>query len=287
MDIIIAADENLIDHVEVPVRSGIHHTGPGLRFHVITRGVDEERFHRLRVRCPGAELLQYRADAVDHGEVKLGSWVSVSTMDRLRVTSLLPGWVGKAIYMDVDTVVMDDLGKMFALETGDCGIAAKHSTRKRFWMGSDYARQARVDVEKLVRVAGGDWRNFNAGVLLFDLDKFRANGYEQRTTELVEATGCNDQIALVMYSAGRHTILPDRWNAWVGVDHNEPGTKPYGILHYVGSKKPWNYPARQMFSEWAKWSSMTKKKDEVVLKKEPVKSSLPELKGRGRRFVFR
>lgn len=254
IDAILATDKAISDHVPVVVRSAYHYCSRPLRFHVVTRGLSGEDFTGIMDKCPGVEMLQYQADGLDHGEVKLGAWVSISTMDRLRLPSILPEWVGKAIYLDIDTVVMDDLALMIELPVGECGLSAKLSTRKRFWMGSDFARQGRVDADKLVGLAGGDWRNFNAGVLLMDLNRFRENGYERITGGFVEATGCNDQIALVMYSKGRHAILPDRWNAWVGVDHHLPETKPYGVLHYVGSKKPWDTPSKAMYAAWKRWS---------------------------------
>lgn len=249
----LAADKNIFRHAVPVIRSAMARSSRPVRFHFVTRGVDEATFAELRERT-GSDMIQYKADEVVHkGDLKLGAWITVSTMDRLRFPSILPQTVSKLIYLDIDTVVMADLAEMFDLPTGDCGLAAKLSTRRAFWMGSDYAKRARVDIDHLRRLAGGDWRNFNAGVLLMDLDKFRANDYESITARLVEATGCNDQIALVMYSMGRHAILPARWNTWVTVDHELPHVKPYGVLHYVGSKKPWAHPDKILAGEWSKW----------------------------------
>lgn len=69
-----------------------------------------------------------------------------------------------------------------------------------------------------------------------DLDKLRSNSFTAKTHAYYSKVGFNDQIILNLYCQNKHSILPDKYNTYIGREkENTPA-----ILHFVGSKKPWN-----------------------------------------------
>lgn len=246
LDIAIAVDQNLLNVAHVVVRSAIANSSVPLRIHALTRGVTPEQFagfqeragcYELAMQCP--EIDQIEMDGRDWGDVKIGQWLSISTMDRIHLPNLLPH-VDRCLYVDIDCVTLGDVADLLAVEHGPAGIAAKASTRPTFRTMVHYAKRAKIDWQKLEGMVGNNPRNFNAGVLWMSLETLRQRGMTARASELVAATRCNDQIALVGYANDQFGELPARWNAWAPVDAHRPECQPFGILHFVGSKKPWN-----------------------------------------------
>ncbi len=243
INIVLATDHKLLPHIGVVISSILSNTKSEVIFHVLTRGIHDPIYVK------GIPVYQYPMDTFNYGRIKLARWVTMSTMDRLMLPKLLPK-VGKVIYLDIDVVVMDDIAKLYAIETGECGIAARQSTRDGFLTNHDYARRTRVNVNNLQRVADKA-PNFNAGVLVLDLNKMRENNASNIMLKIIRMTQCNDQIALASYSQGRFTRLEPRWNTWVGVDKDLDNP---GILHYIGIKKPWDGNT-ELIEHWNKYAT--------------------------------
>jgi len=86
-------------------------------------------------------------------------------------------------------------------------------------------------------------RSFNAGVLLIDLDKARANAFTDKIMALWKKhPECNDQILLNFYCDGVYGELPPQYNVFNTQD-DELVNRHQGdfIIHFIGSKKPWNW----------------------------------------------
>lgn len=242
-DVAIAFDRNLLHVAHVVVRSAVANASAPLRVHALTRGITREEFagfvwrSRWGSRC--AEIHQIEMDHHDWGDVKIGTWLSISTMDRIHLPGLLQD-VERCLYVDIDCVTLGDVNDLLDIDHGECGITAKASTRPTFRTMRHFAKRAKIDHGKLVEMVGNNPLNFNAGVLWMNLETLRKQRMAERASELVAATRCNDQLALVGYSNGRFGTLPARWNAWAPIDAGKPQTKPLGVLHYLGNRKPWD-----------------------------------------------
>lgn len=243
LDVAIAFDHNLLHVAHTVVRSAVAHASEPLRVHALTRGVEHQEFAAFRERCAygdkrAHEIYQVEM-AASWGDVKIGAALTVSTMDRIFLPPLLSD-VDRCLYLDIDCVVLDDLAKLRTVDPGPTGIAAKASTRPAFRTMNHFARRAQIDWQALEAMVGSNPRNFNAGVLWMSLETLRQSDMTGRCRALVEATRCNDQLALVGYCEDAFGELPARWNAWAPVDAHMPHVQPLGVLHYVGSRKPWN-----------------------------------------------
>jgi lipopolysaccharide biosynthesis glycosyltransferase len=245
--IVLATDDNLLPHIGVVIKSLLSHTKQAT-FYIFTRKIKRQVFEFKMFKMPkNGTYIQIPMDNVQLGRVKLASWVTLSTMDRLFMPTILK--VPKIVYIDIDCVVCDDIEELYEHPTGDCGIAAKQSIRKGYLTNIEYAKSTQINHSYLEKLSG-EHPNFNAGVMVVDLDKLRKNKAQETTLNLVRATRCNDQIALASYSQGRFERIPSRWNTWVGID--ERTIEKPGILHYVGGVKPWkgNTPLIEKWNQW-------------------------------------
>jgi lipopolysaccharide biosynthesis glycosyltransferase len=182
---------------------------------------------------------------------------------RLLLPELLSD-VDRLIYLDTDVIVLRDLGDLYDIDLTNCALGAvvDHSlvglfplkgwhleTEAKSWLVEDYLRDV---------VGLSDWSAyFNSGVLVMDLERFRANGLAQIARAFMERTRSTrffiDQDALNHVVDGAFARLDARWNVhavrriedFCGADehlsrvgslwHSDPW-----ILHYCGAGKPWD-----------------------------------------------
>lgn len=182
---------------------------------------------------------------------------------RFLLPELLPD-VDRLIYLDVDVIVLRDLGELYDTDLANCALGAvvdhalvglfplkgwRLQTETKNWLVQDYFRDI---------VGLSDWTAyFNSGVLLMDLERFREDRVAQIAKEFMERTRSTrffiDQDALNHVVDGAFARLDPRWNVHAirrveefrGADehlsrvgslwHSDPW-----ILHYCGPGKPWD-----------------------------------------------
>ena len=136
----------------------------------------------------------------------------------------------KGIYVDSDTIMMDDIAELYDMELGENVIAARPDLKVA--MVPEF-----VDyVEKALGISHGDY--VNSGVLLMDLKKLRKEHYITKMTDLIKEDAdlvAPDQDYLNVILKGKIKHLGKEWNL------QPEGEDPKGakILHYNLSKKPW------------------------------------------------
>lgn len=176
------------------------------------------------------------------GEIRPVMWY------RLFLPRLLPD-EPKVLYLDCDTLVVDSLEWLWRQPLGDKLLAAVSNP---FW-DADSDWYARLG---LPRRDG----YFNSGVMLLDLDRFRAESVTEAVLEHGRAnagwTRFGDQDSLVAMLHGRRLALPPRWNVmrilmmagqsrqiFQPAELIEAIRRP-AIIHFEGSTKPWVNPAK-------------------------------------------
>lgn len=165
---------------------------------------------------------------------------------RAFIASLFPLYE-KGIYIDSDTILMEDVGKLFDIKLGENAISAivdpKIAAIPEF----------KVYVENTVGLPYGEY--VNSGVILMDLKKLRKMKYLQTMVDLIEKYDSDliapDQDYLNVILHGKIQHLDPAWNA-------EPQEKiPEGtkLVHFNLMNKPWHYegvPSEELFWEAAK-----------------------------------
>ena len=170
---------------------------------------------------------------------------------RFFIPRLFPQY-GKAVYIDSDTILLDDVGKLFDLELGENVVAAmpdpKVTAIKEF---RDY-------VDKAVGVPHQEY--VNDGVMVMDLKKMRKMKYLSTMVEMIKKFDADlvapDQDYLNVILKGQISKLDARWN----MEPSDKLPKDAKLVHFNLFNKPWHYknvPCEKLFWNAARGTGFT------------------------------
>lgn len=156
----------------------------------------------------------------------------------------------KAIYLDSDIIIQDDIANFFNIDLGDNLLAAV----------KDEVVNNDKDFIKYSEIALGidAPRYFNSGVLLMNLREMRKANIENRFVYLLLKynldTIAPDQDYLNVLCKDRVMYLPETWDKMPDFGRIYPAQDLH-IIHYNMYRKPWHYldvPYSECFWEYAK-----------------------------------
>jgi len=229
------------------------------------RKVLSHRFAKLRLTWLRAELPQ--------GLLTSG-YLSSSSYLRLMLPELLP--LERVIYLDTDTVLGGPLTELWELSLEGCPVGAAQCSI----IHTVAHPKGLPNYQNLGLVA--DHPYFNAGVLLFDLARWRKDSvarqvidYAIRNKEIL--LWCDQDALNAVLSHSWHP-LHRRWNYIVNPWAETPAedellfssgaeTSPGfpNIVHFISSLKPWNedypHPARALYLHYAHREAKTFSQD--------------------------
>lgn len=157
---------------------------------------------------------------------------------RLFIASMFPEY-DKAIYIDSDIVLEEDIAELFSIDIGDNFIGA--------------CRDASIDgiepfqsyVEQVVGVDRNDY--VNSGVLLMNLKKLRDADFDKHFLFLLNTyhfdSVAPDQDYLNAICKGSIYYLSPKWNAMP--NEQKPKIEGAKLIHYNLFSKPWCYDGLQ------------------------------------------
>ncbi|KAH0469432.1 hypothetical protein IEQ34_000990 [Dendrobium chrysotoxum] len=171
---------------------------------------------------------------------------------RIYLADLLPRAVRRVIYFDSDLVVVDDVARLWGIELGPYVLGAPEYCHAnftayftdRFWSDPDFPHALDGRARRPCY--------FNTGVMVMDLEKWRAGGYTRRLEGWMEVQKKVARIyelgslpPFLLVFAGEVKGVEHRWNQHgLGGDNVEglcrdlhPG--PVSLLHWSGKGKPW------------------------------------------------
>lgn len=238
--LVMACDEAYATQLATTLRSVVdsHQAGWPLECHVLCEGFSEAARKKVldslpagsaSVRWIPVELKQFRGlSTEDH--------ISTMTFARFLIPDVFPATVSRVLYLDVDVLVLDDLDALWTTDLDGAVLGAVVD-------GLDWQIKAnKPGVEEVPRVR----EYFNAGVLLIDLDRWRAERISEKAVEYLvhnPTTPFADQDALNVVCDGRWKPLDSRWNFQGHLKQKiadiAPEQRP-GIVHFVTYLKPWN-----------------------------------------------
>lgn len=148
----------------------------------------------------------------------------------------------KAIYIDSDTVLLDDIGKLFDVDLEDKALGAVADKKV-----ADIP-EFREYVEKALDIPCSEY--VNSGVLMMDLKKMRKMKYLTAMIELIREYDADllapDQDYLNVILRGHIKKLGVEWNA----EPSESLPKNTRLVHFNLLNKPWYYenvPGENLF----------------------------------------
>lgn len=201
----------------------------------------------------------------------------ISAYYRLLLPEIIPDRYQKVIYLDTDVILLEDIAKLWNLDLGKHHMLAAMdaANRKMDWP----VHLKHLELEAM-GISGED-KYLQSGVLLIDLNKWRADGLSDRFLDFIAnhlELPYPDMDALNFVLAGKWGELNPQWNQ-IPVVHNFKSweNSPYTeeqlynvvnnpfIIHYGSKPKPWHqgctHPQRSLWYDylnqtaWSGWEN--------------------------------
>lgn len=246
IQVLFCADEAYAPHLAAAIASIVSNLAHGdrVRFHVLSNGfpqavardlssVAETASSSIRFLHPRKDLEQFAeavsADSPYHKLPKLAYY-------RLMMGSLFPD-LHRILYLDCDMIVLESLAPLWNTPLGGMTLGAVEDQGSSKLLKSD---KSILGVE----------RYLNSGLLLVDLDTWRARNTEERLRRFGETRRdiprlWHDQTILNAVLKDETLFLEPRWNRMVHclLDGTSPETleENPAVVHFTGGSKPWTY----------------------------------------------
>jgi lipopolysaccharide biosynthesis glycosyltransferase len=247
--IVCAADNRYAMPLAVMLRSLAENLKryPQVSVWVLDGGVSRRNKRRVAASLPDGKVKLHwvRPSHQKLKNVPVFGHVSICTYYRLLMGELLPSALSKVVYLDVDTLVLGDIGELWDKTVSPNVVLAfaEEGCKVSDPYGLSMYRELGMNPDELY---------FNAGVLLIDLDLWRRGNLGAECLAFIDkyATLINfwDQDALNGVLVSRWGGFDKKWNSRV---HHEWAKDQFSrevggmaVIHFASSVKPWMYGAK-------------------------------------------
>lgn len=237
--VFFAADENYMPYLGVTLTSLKAHKSEENRYeiYVLYTGALSENSAKIKRMAEENFSITFvnitkKIEEITH-LIRCRDYYTSAIYYRLFIPELFPQY-DKAVYLDCDTVLLEDVAVLYETELGANLIAAV----------SDQAVAAVVSFREYTQYALGISyeRYFNSGVILMNLEKMRALHFYEAFSKILSGYDfivAPDQDCLNLICKDNVRYLDTGWNA-MPMGGKLP-QKRLKLVHYNLSLKPWHY----------------------------------------------
>jgi lipopolysaccharide biosynthesis glycosyltransferase len=248
LHVVLAADETYAKQLAVALRSLSDAAGDTeYCAFVLQSGFDTKL--RARVEASGNGNVEIRwLDVPEQfvGGVQRSARVPPTSAYRILTPTLLPTGPSRVVYLDCDVIVRNPLDALWSMDLGGAPVAAVRDAYLPVACRDIPWRRAGIDPSAAY---------FNAGVLVIELDRWRASDVATRGIALLRELKLRyfDQSAVNILFANEWRALPPEWNlqthhlsersrAWAFEDREalEAAIADPAIVHLSGTDRPWD-----------------------------------------------
>ncbi len=260
--IFYACDDNFIKFTMVSLESMKQNASRDRKYniHVLHTTVKEETQAGLLAMSDDDFTITFD-DVSDYLEglcetLPLRDYYSNTTYYRMFIADMFPE-LDKVIYIDSDTVVQGDIGKLYDYDITDYAVGACHE--QAMVQENVYGTY----VEKNLGIDRNAY--FNAGVLLINCRKFRENSVLEDFVRLLgiynfRVTQDEDYLNLICRD---HVLwLPQTWNTEALFEFPYP-VEEANVIHYIMVAKPWHFTDCRFGDIFWKYAAMTDAYQEI------------------------
>ena len=246
--VVFAGDYAYIRQIETAMKSLCRHNSH-LKIYLLNQDIPQEWVSQIRIYLQemGGDLIDCKLIGSQYKMNWSNKLPHINHMTFARY--FIPDFVteDKVLYLDSDLIVTGDLTDLFELDLGENYLGAARSC---FSAGI----------------------GFNAGVLLINNKKWRAENIRQKLIDLTEKEHENvaegDQSILNMMFSESYIQIDETYNYQIGFDRGaaeqghawilEKSINPLPkILHYISQDKPWNqFSVGRLRENWWNYSFM-------------------------------
>lgn len=256
VDVAMSLDQNLAAMFPVTVESMLANASGPVRLWVTARGLGPAYRSWFSEQFPDLPVTFLQMEHVDYGEIgRLIAHTSIATMDRLLLPEMLPA-LDRITYVDIDTVVTGDICELARVDLAGHPLAARTTfdSGARLWRSAGNMLTAELagELRRLMSARHPfDFGTFNAGVLVMDLARMRADRFTPDFVPLMAGRfGLHDQDILNAYAGADRLELEPRWNALPIAERiGAPG-----IIHFAGRGKPWGAEVVMEGHRYRQWA---------------------------------
>lgn len=246
MEIVLALDGNLKEQFLVVVDGLVEHASRPIHLNVLVREHEQADFDRAAALFPMVSFTWWPCDAVTYGDIHaMVPHITISTMDRLVLPALLTD-VDRVVYHDIDALPVADVAELYETDLQGHPIAARDAEASALQSGysnifipAGLAGLAPGMGSELIRRETRrhrfDFVGFNAGIMVLDLARMRADDFCRRFLPYAGSFGMNDQHILNVYVGADRLSLDGAWNA----RPSQEAVVDPKIIHWAGGQKPW------------------------------------------------
>lgn len=244
--IVFACNKKYFKHVSVAILSIIlnHNTHYKLKFYIISKDFNSRESIKCRAFFKKLSLeiqfLHLQNTSALEGFPTQGARYSLDIYSRLYIPMFFKNIYEKVIYLDGDTITLQDIENLYNTDIGNtcCGAIAdaaltRHAKRLRLPHAHTY---------------------FNSGVLLINIPKWNENKITENVLEYInsnkEQVLLPDQDALNVVVGANWTQISPYWNfqthsfflehdAFIKYFGGAFDISRVGIIHYTRGSKPW------------------------------------------------
>ncbi len=241
--IFMAADDEYLPYLTVTLKSISLHSSREYIYDVriLSSGFQPYNVRKLRhMRLENLNIMIVNMNDIAERlrpdfEKQLRDYYSESIFYRLFIAEMYPR-LTKAIYIDSDVVLNDDIARLYFEELGDniLGGITDETILETEAFSSYAERWVGVPAEKYI----------NSGVLLMNLKAFREAGILDIFTRMLvrsnPETVAPDQDYLNFLCQGRIKYLDGGWNKQPKLGNLRPAEEQH-LIHYNLNLKPWHY----------------------------------------------
>lgn len=174
----------------------------------------------------------------------------ISNYYRLLLPSIIPTEFKKVIYLDSDIVVEGDLAELWNIDIENCYLLAVQDPIHCKVLAADHLKSLHLEKQGITP----ECKYLNAGLLVINLDKWRADQIAERVLEYIgnhPDLPFPDQDAINIVLANQWKEISPLWNQIHIVHVFEPHESPYDesiysdlvekpyVIHYTSRPKPW------------------------------------------------
>lgn len=253
--VFFASDDNYVPFLSVAIKSMLCNANKNYRYnvHVLTEGLSQANVDKLlTLKTENSSVI---IDNVSDEIAKIKSNMNATLRDYYTESIFYRIFIGrlyneydKAIYLDCDVCVVDDISKMFNTDIGDNIFGAVlDGIVKNVNELVDY-------VENAVGVNKNEY--FNSGVLLINLNEYKKERIYEKFTESMFKynfqTIAPDQDYLNVLCKNKVYYFDEGWDK-MSINENLDGK--LHLIHYNMFKKPWlcdGVPYDEYFWKYAK-----------------------------------
>lgn len=260
LDLVCAADERFLPHAAVLMLSVIEKTSMPVRVHFLHQdGLSGDMLLALQkmLDAKGAGLKTYGiSDALVRE--RIGESRPYSYWYRLLFPELAPD-LDRALYLDCDVIVVDDLAPLWQMDIGDHLWGAVCNP---LYPSMDHWPLTELGLPSLAEYV-------NSGVLLMNLAQMRAEGVVEKIRGYVAERPkirCPDQDTINALFYRQCVMLHPRWNLQTTFYELSPRQIPVpaaqirealanpAVVHFISISKPWHYlsrhPLRHLYAQY-------------------------------------